>query len=66
MKDYAGEVESYICQHDGPSDLGKELSESMRRTLQGERPLTEADAKNWKYSIDLHVKHRRKQTGINQ
>lgn len=52
-KDYAGRVDSYICQNDGV--LGPSLTEAMRRTLEGERPLTCEDCERWIYSIDRHL-----------
>ena len=60
-QDYAGKVDSYICQHHDV--LGDELAESMRKTLQGEIPLTKADADNWICSINSHVTYR-KQTRL--
>lgn len=51
--DYAGAVDSYICQKDGI--LGHELTISMRTMLDGERPLTHEDYERWCYSIDRHV-----------
>lgn len=51
--DYAGQVDSYICQNDGI--LGHELTISMRTMLEGERPLTCEDYERWCYSIDRHV-----------
>lgn len=57
--DYAGLVDSYICQKDGI--LGYELTISMRAMLEGERPLTREDADRWIYSIDRHVETREKQ-----
>lgn len=51
--DYAGRVESYICQNDGI--LGPELTGDMRRTLGQERPLTSEDSERWVYSIDRHL-----------
>lgn len=56
--DYAGQVDSYICQNDGI--LGHELTVSIRAMLEGERPLTQEDYERWKYSIDRHVEAKSK------
>ncbi len=52
-EDYASKMDSYICQYDGI--LGLDLTHLMRKTLEGERPLTLEDSDRWVYSIDRHI-----------
>ena len=54
--DYAGHVESYICQHDGPKELGS-IAEEFRRELRQVRPIqTVEELALWFSRINCHLR----------
>ena len=54
--DYAGHVESYICQHDGPLELGS-IAEEFRRELWQVRPIqTVEELALWFSRINFHLR----------